>query len=85
MKPKRPRDTNQRAKMIVDLTTRVTTEPDPNAGKDAKAVVRGRSGGIKGGKARADALSARRRKQMATKAAASRWTALSREIRRSRV
>jgi hypothetical protein len=73
MKPKRPRDTNQLAKMIVDLTTRTTTETDPDAGKDARAVERGRRGGLKGGKARADTLSARKRKQIAKKAAASRW------------
>ena len=48
-RPKRPRDPNQLAKMIADLTTRTTTEIDPDAGKDAKAVAKGRRGGIKGG------------------------------------
>lgn len=73
MLPKRPRDPNQLAKMIVDLTTRTITEPDPNEGKDAKAVERGRRGGLKGGRARAATLSTRRRKQIARKAAAARW------------
>lgn len=73
MKPKRPRDVNQLAKMIADLTTRTITEPDPNEGKDAKAIERGRRGGSKGGKARAAALSPRKRRQIAEKAAAARW------------
>ena len=47
--------------------------PDPNAGKDPKAVARGRQGGLKGGKARAEKLSAAKRKQIAKKAARSRW------------
>jgi hypothetical protein len=46
---------------------------DPNAGKDPKAVSRGKLGGLKGGKARASKLSPRRRKQIARKAAESRW------------
>lgn len=47
--------------------------PDPNEGKDAKAVERGRQGGLKGGTARAEKLTAKRRKQIAKKAAKSRW------------
>jgi hypothetical protein len=47
--------------------------PDPNEGKDAKAVERGRLGGLKGGDARASKLTAKRRKQIAKKAAKSRW------------
>jgi hypothetical protein len=74
MRPKRPRDTNQLAKMIVALTTRQAEEVDPNAGKDARAVERGRRGGLKGGKARAAALSTRKRKAIAKKAAATRWS-----------
>jgi hypothetical protein len=48
--------------------------PDPNAGKDPKAIARGRAGGLKGGKARAAKLSPSKRKQIAKKAAKSRWT-----------
>ena len=48
--------------------------PDPNEGKDPQAVERGRQGGLKGGKARASKLTAKRRKQIAKKAAKSRWT-----------
>lgn len=72
-RPKRPRDPNQLAKMIVDLTTRTTTEVDPDAGKDAKAVERGRLGGLKGGLARAAAVPAERRHKIAVDAAAARW------------
>ncbi len=46
---------------------------DPNEGKDAKAIERGRQGGLKGGTARATKLTAKRRKQIASKAAKSRW------------
>ena len=47
---------------------------DPNAGKNPHAVALGRMGGKKGGKARAEKLSPRRRKQIAKKAAAVRWS-----------
>jgi hypothetical protein len=47
--------------------------PDPNEGKDPKAIERGRQGGLKGGKAKAEKLTAKRRKQIASKAAKSRW------------
>ena len=42
-------------------------------GKNAAAVALGRQGGLKGGKARAAALTAKRRKEIAQKAAAARW------------
>jgi hypothetical protein len=47
--------------------------PDPNEGKDPKAIERGRQGGLKGGKARAAKLSPAKRKQIAKKAAKTRW------------
>jgi hypothetical protein len=46
---------------------------DPNAGKNPAAVVRGKLGGQKGGRARANKLSAAQRKEIARKAASSRW------------
>jgi hypothetical protein len=73
-RPKRPRDPNQLAKTIMDLTTRTTTEADPDAGKDSIAVARGRKGGAKGGPARAAALAPEKRKLIAKKAAAARWS-----------
>jgi hypothetical protein len=41
--------------------------------KDAKAVIRGRLGGLKGGKARAKKLSSQKRKHIAKIAAKARW------------
>jgi hypothetical protein len=61
--PKRPRDPNQLAKSIIDIAT--GSEPSP---KPPEKVSRS-----KGGKARADSLSAERRSEIAKKAAESRW------------
>lgn len=72
-KPKRPRDPNQLAKLIVDISTGEAQDPSPDAGKDPAAIVRGRLGGLKGGKARAEAIPAKKRAQIAKKAAAARW------------
>lgn len=47
--------------------------PDPNAGKNLRAVESGKRGGKKGGKARAAKLSPTKRKAIAKKAAAARW------------
>jgi len=47
--------------------------PDPNEGKDPKAVARGKAGGLIGGKARAEKLTAKKRKAIAQKAAKARW------------
>lgn len=64
-RPKRPRDTNQLAKHIVDLAT-----GDAHESKASERHVH--AGGL-GGKARADKLSAERREQIAKKAANRRW------------
>lgn len=50
-KPKRPRDPNQLAKLIVGIATGEVEEKDPDAGKDPAAVKRGKVGGAKGGAA----------------------------------
>jgi hypothetical protein len=42
-KGKRPRDTNQLAKFIVDVTTGEVPVPDPNAGKNSVLVAMGPS------------------------------------------
>jgi len=71
---KKSSDLNQFAKSIVDevtmgdLQTRAIAE-----GKNPAAVMLGRLGGLKGGKARATKLSAEERKQIAQKAAKARW------------
>ena len=66
--PKRPRDTNQLAKMIVDLSTGDETEPELSP--KAKA---GRLGGLKGGDARAKKLTPAQRSEIARLAALARW------------
>lgn len=72
-RPKRPRDINQLAKLIVDISTGEAQEGDANAGKNPAAVALGKLGGAKGGVARAKSLSSKRRKAIAKKAAAARW------------
>lgn len=71
--PKRPRDPNQLAALIVGISTGEIQDADPNAGKDPAAVHRGQLGGIKGGIARREKLPAKQRIEIAKKAAAARW------------
>jgi hypothetical protein len=73
MPRKRPADVNQLAKLVADLATGDAVEPDPTSGKDPAAVARGRKGGLKGGKARAERLTAEERSAVARKAALARW------------
>ena len=61
---KRPADMNELAKMIVDIATGHRSDDVP---------ARGRSGGLSGGKARAEKLTPEERKEIARKAAARRW------------
>jgi hypothetical protein len=72
---KRPRDANQRAKLVVEIATGEATEPTPGPEpeKNPAAVELGRKGGLQGGKARAEKLSAAERSEIAQKAAATRW------------
>jgi hypothetical protein len=67
--PKRPRDPNQLAKSIIDIATGEKPDRDPTQGKDPAAVAMGK----KGGKARAEAMTSERRKEIARKAAQKRW------------
>ena len=75
-KRKRPRDPNRLAAAIVAEATG-ETDPEEEAPEESEknpaAVALGRLGGLKGGRARADKLSPRRRKQIAVKAARARW------------
>ena len=64
---KRPRDTSQLAKFIVDVAT---GEVEDDAPEKAKGQQRG---GRKGGAARAASLSAEERSEIARVAAAARW------------
>ena len=70
--PKRPRDPNQLAKLILDMTTGEVPNDSPK-GLDTPAIQARRKGGVKGGQARAKALSPRKRKAIAQKAARARW------------
>lgn len=72
-KPKRPRDANQLAKRIVDLSTGEAEDKPVDDGKDPAAVALGRRGGLIGGKARAAKLSKKKRQDIAKKAAKARW------------
>jgi hypothetical protein len=76
--PKRPRDLNQWAKRMVDIATGKIDDRGPTPeeqGKDPAAVSRGRLGGLKGGKARAESMTPERRSEIAKKAATKRWKA----------
>ena len=66
-RPKRPRDANQLAKRIVDVATGEVYDTPPLKAEGQ------RKGGLKGGKARANALDPQRRREIAQKAAAARW------------
>jgi hypothetical protein len=67
------KDVNELAASIVDRATAEESTPDPYEGKNRSAVELGRLGGKKGGKARAEKLSARKRSAIAKKAAEARW------------
>jgi hypothetical protein len=73
--PKRPRDPNQLAhRVFLESIGEVPkTEPPAEHQKNPAAVILGRLGGLKGGAARAAALSPKKRSQIAAKAAKTRW------------
>jgi hypothetical protein len=69
---KRPRDFSQAAKLVIDVATgqQEDREPTPEEqGKDPAAAALGR----KGGAARASKLSPEQRREIASRAASSRW------------
>jgi hypothetical protein len=69
--PKRSsNDINETAFNIVQQSTGQAAPP----AKNPAAVALGRLGGLKGGKARAASLTAKKRQQIAQKAAKSRWS-----------
>lgn len=75
VKKKRPTDISQLAHQIVQEATQERQEPlQALAQKNPAAVALGRLGGLKGGPARAKKLSSKRRKEIAEKAAKSRWS-----------
>ncbi len=72
---KRPSDPNQLARLMVDIATGEVndSEDEPALVKNPAAVALGRLGGQRGGKARANKLTPEQRKEIAIKAAATRW------------
>lgn len=79
MRKKRPTDINLLARQIVEeaiqepLNPPKKKEKPEQPEKNPAAVALGRLGGLKGGKARAKSLSAKRRKEIAQEAAKKRW------------
>ena len=69
--PKRPRDPNQLAKLIVDIATGDAEDTVSESKRHPSR--RGRAGGIKGGKHRATALTPEQRQDIARTAAQARW------------
>jgi hypothetical protein len=70
--PKRPRDPNQLAKLIVDIATGEAEDTISEAKRRPEQSPR-RAGGVKGGSARARSLTPATRSQIARKAARTRW------------
>lgn len=69
------KDLNQLAASIVAQATGEEEEQPEQPEKNQAAVALGRLGGLKGGKARAKKLTAKRRSEIAKKAAQARWKA----------
>jgi hypothetical protein len=65
-KPKRPRDPMQLAKLVIDMAVGDVPNDSPKGPESQLTKVR-RAAGIKGGKARAKALSPRKRTAIARK------------------
>ena len=74
-KPRLPKhaDLNQLAYAIVQAATDESETVEEHSDKNPHAVALGRLGGLKGGKARAEALTPERRKEIAKKAIETRW------------
>lgn len=70
--PKRPKDFSQAAKMVIDIATG-SAAPDGPPQRDTPAQEFARKGGLKGGHARAAALSPEKRRAIAREAAKKRW------------
>lgn len=71
-KNRRPTDINLLAHQLVQEATG-EAKPEDKPEKNPNAVALGRLGGLKGGKARAEKLSPKRRKEISEKAIKARW------------
>ena len=71
---KRPRDPVELGKLVGDILTGQVEDRQPTPkGQNADATEFARKGGIKGGKARAESLTPKRRSEIASIAAQARW------------
>jgi hypothetical protein len=76
---RKQKDTQQLARGVLDSIVpdaepaKPTPAQTPEKAKDPAAVALGRKGGLKGGKARAEKLTAKQRSESAKKAALARW------------
>jgi len=70
---KRPADLNRLAASIVEDSTSEEPATEPLPEKNPAAVELGRRGGLKGGKARAERMTAEERQESARRAARARW------------
>jgi hypothetical protein len=68
-RPKRPRDSAQLAKLMIDIASGEVQDGP----KEPQVSALARKGGLKGGKARAAALTPEQRSEIARAAAAARW------------
>lgn len=66
----RQKDTQQLARKVLDA---IAPDAEPKPEKNPAAVALGRLGGLKGGKARAEKLSSKKRSEIARNAAKARW------------
>ena len=71
--PKRPRDINQLAAMLVGLAVGDTQDVLEQSEKNPKKIESGRKGGLVGGKARVAKLTPEQLTASAKRAAAGRW------------
>ena len=69
IRPKRPRDANQLAKIIVDMSIGDSAIEQAPSNRQLAS----QKGGLKGGPKRANQLSPKRRSEIAKKAAQGRW------------
>jgi hypothetical protein len=72
-RPKKPVEPDRLAKLLLDMASGDASLETTVDGKNPAAVALGRKGGLVGGKARAQALSARERSEISRKAAKARW------------
>jgi hypothetical protein len=73
-KKKNIRDVNVLASHILEQATGSKTPKPEDSAKNPAAVALGRLGGLKGGNARANKLSPEQRREIAQKAAKTRWS-----------